>query len=54
MNIKLATSVLFQFKTDVIILCCTSRQREVIEGKIELESKEENDKTQQTESFLGQ
>lgn len=40
MNIKLATFVLFQFKTDVIILCCTSRQREVIEGRKDLESNE--------------
>lgn len=44
MNTKLAILVLFQFKTDVIILCCPSRQREVIEGRKELESNEENHK----------
>lgn len=40
MNIKLATFVLFQFKTDVIILCCTGRQRKVVGGRKELESNE--------------
>lgn len=50
MNIKLATFVLFQFKTDVIILCCTGRQRKVVGGRRELESKE-NDKNERTDTL---
>lgn len=46
MNIKLATFVLFQFKTDVIILHCISRQREAIERRKELENSEENHKNE--------